>query len=118
MPKGIPNKPAEQITKMDAMRKAVAELGFDATTKAYQRLIKSQFGHDMNANNISSYKSSVKKETARKSALIPTPAVEPAPVATPTASAAGFSLDEISAVKELADKIGTAKVKQLVEVLG
>lgn len=113
MPRGIPKKPAqptEQISKMDAMRQVIGELGYDAKTVKYQRLIKSRFGLTLDTNMISNYKSSIKKEAAKKSALIPTPAA--------TVPAAGFSLEEIEAVKELADKIGAEKVKQLVEVLG
>jgi adenylate kinase family enzyme len=117
MPKGIPNKktPASnepQISKMDAMRQAIKELGYDAKTVKYQRLLKSRFGLVIDTNTVSNYKSSIKREQAKKSALIPTPA------AIPAASVLGFSLDEIEAVKELADKIGAEKVKQLVEVLG
>ena len=124
MPRGIPNNkpPANdqpQISKMDAMRQAIKELGYDATTVRYQKFVTSRCGLDIDTNTVSTYKSSIKREQAKKSALIPAPAAPaPAPAAEPTAPVSGFSLDEIQAVKELADKIGAEKVKQLVEVLG
>ena len=48
MPKGIPNKKpeetnGEQISKMEAMRRALAKKGFDCKPAEYQSYIKSKF---------------------------------------------------------------------------
>ncbi len=113
MPRGIPSKKrqtnGEQISKMDAMRHAVAELGYEVMPGDYQKLIKSKFGIDMSTDMISSYKSSLRKEAPKKSALIRT---------VRAGATGGITLEDIKAVKALADKIGAEKVKQLAEVLG
>lgn len=111
-------KPAEAalapatISKMEGVRRALTELGKDAANKELQEFLKSRFGIEMETQNISNYKSSLK--AAGKSAIIRQPveaAVEPM-------ATGGISLDDIRAVKELLDKVGAEKVRQLAEVLG
>jgi hypothetical protein len=115
MPKGIPNrKPeetnGEQISKMEAMRRALAKMGFDAKPVEYQRFIKSKFGLEMTTDMISNYKSTLKATAVTSAATPSTPKAE-------TKLAGGFSLDELTAVKALADKIGAEKVRQLAQAL-
>ncbi len=100
------------ISKMEAMRRTLAELGQDAKSLDIQSHVKSEFGLDMNTNVISAYKSTLKK--AKK------PAVESVPAATASVakSDVGISVDDLRVIKKMADRIGAAKVKELVEVLG
>jgi hypothetical protein len=117
MPRGIPNKQTAttadgtEITKKEAVRRALAELGVDAMPLEIKGYLKKNFNIDMDSQNISNYKSSLKAET--KSA--PSRPTEAKP--TVATAAGGFSLEEIQAVKEVADRIGADKVRQLAEVL-
>src|SRR5580658_10430792 len=115
MPRGIPNKkPAEtngeQISKMEAMRRALAKMGTEAKTVDYQAFIKKEFGLEMTTEMITNYKSTLKhsgeKSTVTHSPKAATPALK-------TQATGGFSLGELEAVKALADKIGAEKVQQL-----
>jgi hypothetical protein len=116
MPKGIPNKKlelanGEQISKMEAMRRALAKIGRDARPLEYQTFIKSKFGIEMTADMVSNYKSSLLKASAEANAVTPpTPKGQAKP-------AGEFSLHELEAVKALADKIGAEKVRQLAQAL-
>jgi hypothetical protein len=65
----------------------------------------------MEPQNISNYKSTLK--AAEKNASVRQPDAKPAA----DTAAGGFSLEEIQAVKEVADRIGAEKVRQLAEVL-
>jgi hypothetical protein len=117
MARGVPKKTQTDdkgITKMEAVRRALAELGQDAQPSDIQSYVKSKFGIDMEKTMISSYKTSLK--AAGKSALTRKPKSQGAR-ATSTRTTGGISLDDIRAVKELADRIGADKVRELAEVL-
>jgi len=93
---------------MEAMRRTLASLGNDAMPKPIHDHLKKEFGIEMSASMISNYKSTIKSEGS-KSRLIGRPVTREV--------AGGFSLEEIQAVKEVADKIGADKVRQLAQVL-
>jgi len=93
---------------MEGVRRTLATLGSDAKPKAIQAHLKKEFGIKMEPNVISNYKSTI-RSGGNKSAVIGRPAA--------TKSAEGFTLAEIQAVKEVADKIGADKVRQLAGVL-
>jgi hypothetical protein len=112
MPRGIP-KHKENISKMEGMRRALTELGNEASNKEIQAFLDSRFGIDMDLSMISNYKSSLKAAASKS-----TVAAKPAMSAPRTNATTGISLDEIRAVKEVVDMIGAEKVKQLAEVLG
>ena len=105
-------KNTEGISKMEGVRRALAELGTEAGNKDIQAFLNSRFGIEMDTAMISNYKSSLK--AAGKIAVDPKP-VEPVADA---ASSNGITLDDIRAVKEVIDKVGAEKVRQLTEVLG
>jgi hypothetical protein len=113
MPRGIPKNRTNgpTMTKTEAVKRALAELGQDAKPLELQKHIKTQFGIHMEPQHISNYKSTLKG--AGKSALIRKPVRKLAPAA----PAGGISLDDIRAVKQVIDKIGADKVRQLAEVL-
>jgi hypothetical protein len=115
MPKGIPNKKPEetngaQISKMEAMRRALAKMGVNARPMEYQSFIRSKYGLEMTTDMISNYKSTLK-------ATVETSAVSQPTLTSQAKPAGGFSLDELTAVKALADKIGAEKVRQLAQAL-
>jgi hypothetical protein len=121
MPRGRPKKITETtqangagMSKMDAVRRALAEMGDDAKPLQMQGYIKSKLGIDMSADHISTYKSTLLRERAKKK---PGPKTQAAPTVAQTTAQGGISVDDVRAVKELADRIGSEKVRQLVEVL-
>jgi hypothetical protein len=113
MPRGIPrNRANGAITKMEGVRRALTDLGKEASPKEIQDFLKSKFGIEMNPSMVSNYKSSLKSSgKAAKRLKAETPAV-------PLSAAGGISLDDIRAVKEVVDKLGADKVRQLAELLG
>ena len=123
MTKGTKTEQADKaISKMEAMRRTLAQLGQDAKPLEIQAYVESEFGIDMNTNVISAYKSMLKaKKPAAKAAKAATaPAANGAKAAHAPASkpAGGISMDDIRAIKEMADRIGANKVKELADVLG
>ena len=80
--------PAGGISKMDAVRQAMSELGNAATRTEIQKFVKVRFGVEMNLDVVSSYKafiaSKAKKTAAKSPAAIPVPP-EPAAAKPPEA---------------------------------
>jgi len=115
MPKGRPKQTnGAGISKMEAMRRALAELGNNAKPLQMKDYIKSHLGVEMSPDHISNYKSKLLKEGRTKKKPGPKPK---AAVAVARSTVAAFSVDDVRAVKELADRIGSEKVRQLAEVL-
>lgn len=107
-------------SKLGLVREAIATLGKDAMPKAIQAEVKTKHNRNLDLNLISNYKNIVLKEggTAGKK-----PSKKklgrPKKAASPAANGkGGISIDEIKAVKALADRIGAAKLKELAAVLG
>src|SRR6266481_4171441 len=113
MPRGIPKNKANGMSKMDCMRRALAELGGAAENQDIQKFLKSRFSLDMDVKMISGYKTYLK--AASKSAAIRKPG-RPATAAPVVAD--GITLDDIRVVKEVVNKIGADKVRSLAAVLG
>jgi hypothetical protein len=115
MPRGIPKnrENGKAISKMEAVRRALAEQGYDAMPVAIQKHIKEKFGVQMDPNMISNYKSAIK--AASRSAIIHAPK---ASTKVSTKAAGGLTPEDVRAVKELVGKIGSDQVRQLAEVLG
>jgi len=116
MPRGIPKNKANGMSKMDCMRRALAELGADAQNQDIQKFLKSQLSLDMDVKMISGYKTYLKK--ARKSAAIRKPGIPAAAAPLVPSIADGITLDDIRAVKQVVNKIGADKVRSLAAALG
>ena len=110
------------ITKMDAVRTAIKELGRDASPVSIQEFVKSKFGLDMTTAHVSTYRITIfrkkkcKKAVAGKAESAPAPA----PVTTASASTSGpaVSLQDLEAVKELVGRVGEHDLKSLIGILG
>jgi pyruvate/2-oxoglutarate dehydrogenase complex dihydrolipoamide acyltransferase (E2) component len=106
------------ISKADAMRKALRELGRDAKNSDLAEFIRSRYGEDAVPRNLSVAKSvALKKlrQAARKKAAAPAgekPAATPAP--TPTGT---ITLDDVRQVKELTERLGKDGLKEMVDLL-
>ena len=125
-----PKKPPAGITKMDAVRKALTELGSDARPLQIVGFVKDRFGIDMTPDHVSNYKSSIltsepgkyRPAATKAPAARPTPqpAAAPAPPAQapPRADAkAGISLEDIAAVKDLVERVGAESLRKLIDLL-
>jgi hypothetical protein len=122
MPRGRPkqNRQAvqangEAISKMEAVRRALAELGKDAKPLQMKEYIESHLGVEMSTDHISTYKSTLLKAGAGKKKPGRKPKI--APLAARTTGKGSIDMQDIRAVKELADRIGADNVRQLVDVL-
>jgi hypothetical protein len=111
MPKGIPKnrENGKAISKMEAVRRVLADLGSDAMPGEIQKHVKEKFGIAMEPNMVSNYKSALK--AANKSAVHRTPKAA-------AKATGGITPTDVQAVKELVDKLGSDQVRQLAEVLG
>ena len=108
----------EAISKLEAVRRSLAELGNDAKPLALQGHLKKTFGIDMEPSYISKYKSLVLSSARKLRGSEPKPALPAAPAPTPAPKASetggGISLDDIRAVKELTARLGADRVCELV----
>jgi hypothetical protein len=119
--------PSGGISKQEAVRQALADLGRDATPTQMQGHIKEKFGIEMTTNHISTAKGQILRKKPRKTApkpLVqqaaastsePPPQTEPAPQA--HAASAAISLADIEAVKDLVDRVGAPSLKKLIDVI-
>jgi hypothetical protein len=95
---------------MEATRKALAELGREAKPLEIREYLKSKFGIDTSTSLISTYKTVLLKKGKGKKAAVGSHR-------SGTRANGRFSLEDIKAVKELSDRIGADKVKELAELL-
>src|SRR5438067_4685301 len=102
----------ETISKMDAVRHALNELGPEAKPLQMKPWIQKRYGIDMEANMISSYKSSLNKEAAGQSGI------SRRGRGAGRGAAGDLSLQDIQAVKQLSDRIGADKVRELAGLFG
>jgi hypothetical protein len=115
-----PKKSKDGISKMEAVRQALAKHGKDTKPGDLLNHLKSDFGITMSYDMASTYKSAALKKKKGKRGRKPGPKPATAVAAVPTAngqSAGGISLEDITAVKALADRLGAEKVWQLAKVL-
>jgi hypothetical protein len=106
----------KNMTKAEAVRRAVAELGRDAERTELQGHIKTKYGIEMSLNHIS-----VEKRKALKK---PAAAKRPAQVSAartaepkPAANRHAVSLNDIAATKSLVERVGADSLKELIDVL-
>jgi hypothetical protein len=135
MPRGRPKKAGPQATKagpgngqtvskLEAVRRSLAELGNDAMPLTIQEHLKKTFGIQMSPNHISNYKSLVLgkrrkgKRRGRKPKAVAGAVQEAAtPVVREATREGDISLEDIQAVKELSERLGAGQVRELVGLL-
>lgn len=123
-------KSAKNMSKMEGVRQSLQTLGKDAKPVAIQEHLKKTLNIAMTPSTISNYKSTIQK--AGKKRGRPTKEVAASTNGSErhgrstngrrgrpksTSSYGSISLDDIKAVKELAERIGADKLVQLAEVL-
>ena len=111
--------PEKKLTKMEAVRQAIARLGWDAKPRQIQKHVKRRFGVEMTADHISTYKGDLAKKAGRaKSRPAPVAASaarETAPATPKSAAQSGVSLADILAVRELVGRLGAATLHTLID---
>jgi hypothetical protein len=102
-------------SKMDAVRRILSESGKDTMPVEIQSQLHRKFRIKMDTATISTYKGTILRQGAPKKKM-GRPMGRPAGVSTPAASGS-ISIEDIQAVKALADRLGPDKLRQLPEVL-
>jgi len=112
--------------KMEGVRQTLAALGNDAKPVAMQAYLKATFDIDMDPSMISNYKGMILKKAGEKQSgkKLGRPRKDAAAPASTNGQAghghavAGISLEDIKAIKALAERLGAEKLSQLAEVFG
>jgi hypothetical protein len=113
--------PAATISKIDAVRKALAALGKDGTPTRIQEYVKKAFGLEMTMGHISNCKSTLMRKKPKKATgLKALAAATVANVAAPAKAATGrqVSLQDVQTLKGLFARVGGGDLKSLIDILG
>ncbi len=104
-------------SKMDAVRQALASLGYDAKPPALDKFIRETFGLTIQPNMISSYKSQLKSKPKKggKGGRRGRPPLSESAV--PKEVGGNISFKDLHDVKTLAGRLGISKLRKLVDVL-
>lgn len=114
-----PKRSEGGVNKMEAVRQIIARHGKDTKPGQIVELAKSEHGAVLSYDMASTYKSAVLRKAGGGKKRGRKPGWKPSAVASSQngSQLAGISLEDIRAVKTLADKLGADKVRQLAEVL-
>jgi hypothetical protein len=105
------------MSKREAVRQVLSQSGNDTKPLDIQEQLKRRFQIKMDAGTISNYKSTILREGARKKKLgRPKGTSSIIPIRS-RATASSISIEDIKTVKELAERIGVDRLRQLAEVL-
>jgi hypothetical protein len=112
------------MTKVEAVRQALAELGPDAKPTQIQGHVKDKFGIEMSRDHVSVTKRQILKKAAgkKKTPAQASAARQAGPAVPPQATAAkraspGIGLDDIEAVKGLLERVGANALHKLIDVM-
>jgi hypothetical protein len=109
------------VSKMDAVRQALRELGRKAKPLKIQAFIKDNFKIDMTPDHISNYKSTILKGKGKKSGKQGRPKATAATAAKPAGGNAkggsGLAPEDVANVKTLVRRFGSDSLKKLIDVL-
>jgi len=124
-----------QVNKLEGVRRALKELGKEATSLDIQSFLKQRFGLEVARDLITKYKSHLLIQAARKKQAKAKPPArmpaakepEPKPQVQPSAASAspakgssgkgGIQLEDIGAVKELIGRVGADGLRKLIDLL-
>lgn len=108
--------------KMEAVRRAMHSLGMDASPLEIQKHVKDNFGQDMDANMISSYKSTLRKKAGmkgrrRKKRGRPRKDEVTGAAASTVSSHDAVSWKDLRIIKDVAGRIGKKGLREILELL-
>jgi hypothetical protein len=123
--------PQKGITKIEAVRRALAHFGNDAKPSAMSPWIKQQFGIEVSPNHISASRGAIQRKhkqagkarpAAKKAATPKAAANQPAPkppavIPSPRQVQGDISLPDIEAVKGLVHRVSPEQLRALVDLL-
>jgi len=109
--------PGGKITKIEAVRRALAELGPDATPAVIQGFVKDRFGIEMTKDHASVSKGQLRRQAAKAkpTASSERPAAKPPATASPAKG--GIQLEDIAATKVLLERVGADELRKLIDLL-
>lgn len=109
-------QPVEKLTnKAEAVRRALTNLGDNATPTEIQSHIKERYDVEMTTKVISVYKSKLAKRKGRagRKARIE----QPAAASSPASNLEAISLHDLRALKQLKDRHGLSRLRELLELV-
>jgi hypothetical protein len=127
-----PTSQAAAPTKVEAVGRAMAALGEDASRSDIQSYVKQHFGYEMSIDHISNCKSQVqkkaggskgKKKSRRKAKKAPV--AKAAAKTTPAPKAAayggsskhGLTLKDVEITRDLLGRVGAAQLRSLIQLM-
>jgi hypothetical protein len=108
--------PVSPMTKVGAVRQALAKLGKKAPPLKIKDYLKKHFQMDVSRDLISKYKGELTHKPAKKGATkqSPAPRTQPAPKVN---NSKGILLEDLLTTKGLVQRVGVEKLRTLIEVL-
>jgi hypothetical protein len=105
-------------SKAEAVRRALAELGKRATPTEIQEHVWTRFGVEMTAKVISVYKSKLGGKSSRGKRGRKAAGEKPATGTSPQAAAfEGVRFKDLRTIKDIRDRLGPARMRELVELM-
>ena len=111
------------VSKMDAVREALRQLGWDAKPAQIQGFIKEKFGVEMTLDHISNYKSDIRRKSGQGKKRGRKPGPKPAAAgAAPKAAAnsrrrSHLSIQEADTLRRLLRDVEPGALKGMIDVL-
>ena len=111
------------VSKMDAVREALRQLGWDAKPAQIQGFIKEKFGVEMTLDHISNYKSAIRRKGGKGKKRGRKPGPKPAAAgAAPKAAAnsrrrSHLSIQEADTLRRLLRDVEPGALKGMIDVL-
>jgi hypothetical protein len=102
---------AEKVSDMERVRRAVNDLGLDATTQQVHDHIKQHDGKDVDKNKISAYKSILRRQAGVTKSRHGRRGGRPA-----SAKPSALRVEDVHVIKELVGRLGADKVRELIGV--
>jgi hypothetical protein len=98
-----------KISGMEAVRRSVRKLGYDAKTQDVHDDIWTDHQMDLSNNKISAYKSTIRREAGLTRTRAGKSGGRPV-------STAALRIEDVQAVKDLVGRLGAGKVRELLDV--
>jgi hypothetical protein len=103
------------MTKQEAVRRALSELGNDAKPTEIKGFVKERFGIEMTTDHISTAKSDIRRKAGRKGKSV---AKKPPQVQSAAAKGSGktdIPLEDILSIKDLVGRLGAEPLRTLID---
>ena len=100
------------LTQREMVKRALKDLGYDAKTQAIHEHIRDQFKRTLSNNIISSYKSNLRREAGVAKGRGGRP-----PGRGSAAHRAPLDVKDVQTIKELVERLGAERVRELIQVL-